>query len=140
MPLLLHCYTVEVFQGTLHLVIKIHQGITDRSHLMSIYTIEPERATLHGTFSREYPPVLTIDPGDSVRFRTLDAGWNEGGFTAEGKPIKFAPRDKERDGGHALCGPIAIHGAQPGMTLEIRINEVRPALCGWTAGRGWDSN
>ena len=43
---------------------------------MATYHIEPERATLHGHFSRDLPPVLTIDSGDTVVFRTLDAGWN----------------------------------------------------------------
>lgn len=40
-----------------------------------LYTIEPEPTTLHGHYAPELPPVLTIQPGDSVRFRTLDAGW-----------------------------------------------------------------
>jgi acetamidase/formamidase len=43
---------------------------------MATYTIEPERRTLHGTFSRALPPVFTIDAGDTVVYRTLDAGWN----------------------------------------------------------------
>src|SRR6266700_3000761 len=103
---------------------------------MTTYAIEPERATLHGTFSREYPPVLTIDSGDTVRFRTLDAGWHLEPFTTteEDEACKFGPRLKERDYGHALCGPVAIRGAQPGMTLEVQINEVRPGTWGWTIG------
>ncbi|HLZ57830.1 MAG TPA: acetamidase/formamidase family protein [Ktedonosporobacter sp.] len=100
---------------------------------MTTYTIEPERATLHGTFSREYPPVLTIESGDTVHFRTLDAGWNIG---PESLGKKFTPRHEERDRGHALCGPIAIRGAQPGMTLAVQINEVRPGPWGWTVGGG----
>jgi acetamidase/formamidase len=106
---------------------------------VTIYTIEPEAKTLHGTFSHEYPPVLTIDSGDTVHFRTLDAGWNLA-LNEDGEPEKkFAPRDEVRDSGHALCGPVAIRGAQPGMTLEIHINEVRPGPWGWTAGGGRDS-
>ncbi|TMB86368.1 MAG: acetamidase, partial [Chloroflexi bacterium] len=35
-----------------------------------------ERRTLHGHFSRDLEPVLSIDLGDSVRLRTLDAGWH----------------------------------------------------------------
>ncbi len=41
---------------------------------MATYQIRPERTTLHGAFSRDLPPVLTIQPGDTVRFQTLDAG------------------------------------------------------------------
>src|SRR5258708_35023604 len=103
---------------------------------MTIYTIEPERANLHGSFSRDYKPVLTVDSGDSVHYRTLDAGWHLGPFVTEEeeKARIFEPRVKEQDGGHALCGPVAIRGALPGMTLEVRINEVRPAAWGWTIG------
>ena len=42
---------------------------------MATYHIDPERRTLHGTFSRDLAPVLTIAPGDTVVYRTLDAGW-----------------------------------------------------------------
>ena len=108
---------------------------------MATYSIEPARDTLHGTFSREYPPILTIDSGDTVLFRTLNAGWVlEPPAFKNGRVKKFEPRIKGRDDGHALCGPIAIRGAQPGMTLEIRINEVRPELWGWTGGGGWESD
>ena len=108
---------------------------------MATYRIEPAPDTLHGTFSREYPPILTIDSGDSVLFRTLNAGWvlEPPSFT-NGKVKHFEPRIKDRDDGHALCGPIAIRGAQPGMTLEIRINEVRPEMWGWTGGGGWEND
>ncbi len=104
---------------------------------MTTYHIEPTRETLHGTFSREYPPVLTIDSGDTVLFRTLNSAWAlEPPFFAKGQVRRFEPRVKERDSGHALCGPIAVRGAQPGMTLEIHINEVRPGEWGWTGGGG----
>ena len=43
---------------------------------MAFHTIEPGERTLHGAFSRELAPALTIDSGDTVRFRTLDADWN----------------------------------------------------------------
>ncbi|HEX4203739.1 MAG TPA: acetamidase/formamidase family protein [Ktedonobacteraceae bacterium] len=107
---------------------------------MTSYSIEPDRATLHGSFSRDYAPVLRIDSGDTVRFRTLDSGWNlepphEGRATQ-----RFEPRDKERDGGHALCGPVYVRGAQPGMALEVRINDIRPGAWGWVAAGGRDSS
>ena len=94
---------------------------------MAIYTIEPERRTLHGKFSREFPPVLTVEAGDMVIYRTLDAGWNlEPELTLHGSQKRFEPRDLETDSGHALCGPVAIRDAPPGMTLAVQINEVRP--------------
>lgn len=106
---------------------------------MAIYTVEPERASLHGSFSRDYAPILTIQSGDTVRFRTLDADWNIEP-RREGKHARqFEPREQERDGGHALCGPIALHGAQPGMTLEVHINELRPGTWGWSCAGGRES-
>jgi len=110
--------------------------------MMASYEIAPERRTLHGKFSREWEPVLTVEPGDTVRFQTLDAAWNieprTSTVVAEG-PRKFEPRDSERDSGHALCGPVFIEGAQPGMTLEIGIGEIRPGSWGWSCAGGWDS-
>ena len=107
---------------------------------MASYTVEPERRTLHGHFSRDLPPILTIDSGDTVRFRMLDAGWNleprRSTIEAE-RPAKFEPRDPQRDAGHALCGPIAIRGAEPGMTLATSIGELRPGATGYTSVGGW---
>ena len=100
---------------------------------MAIYTMEPERSTLHGSFSRDYPPALTIDSGDTVRFRTLDSGWGLEPSRGLDIPRKsFEPRNKEQDSGHALCGPVAIRGAEPGMTLEVQIDAIRPGAWGET--------
>ncbi|WML48736.1 acetamidase/formamidase family protein [Neobacillus sp. PS3-34] len=104
---------------------------------MGKYSIQPERSTLHGSFSRDYDPILTIDSGDSVRYSTLDAGWGLEPFSNEGPRKKFEPRDRPRDAGHALCGPVAILGAEPGMTLEININEIRPGGWGWNSAGGF---
>ncbi len=100
---------------------------------MTLHTIEPEQGKLHGSFSRDLPPALTIDPGDTVRFRTLDAGWGLEPRLAYNVPGRmFFPRVPERDDGHALCGPVEIRGAQPGMVLEVQIKDIRPGLWGWT--------
>ena len=104
---------------------------------MRTHEIEPTLATLHGHFSRELPPVLTIQPGDRVRFRTLDVGW---GAFENPDPFGEAPRlpgrDLERDPGHAICGPVAIEGAKQGMALEVRVVELRTGTWGWTAAGG----
>jgi acetamidase/formamidase len=107
---------------------------------MAIYLLEPDIGTLHGAFSREIAPVLTIDPGDTVRFRTLDADWNlEPRLSTQyaEKPRQFWPRPPGQETGHALTGPVAIRGAEPGMTLGVRIDAVRPGLWGFTAVGGW---
>lgn len=107
---------------------------------MATYHIEPERRTLHGHFSRDLPPVLTIDSGDTVVFRTLDANWAVEPRTSprvEDWPRPFSPMEKGKDSGHALCGPVAIRGAEPGMTLAIEIHEIVPGSWGWNGAGGW---
>lgn len=104
-----------------------------------IHYIEPERKTLHGTFSRDYEPVLTVESGDTVRFRTLDVSWGLGPFSENGERKEFPDRDPVKDRGHALCGPVAIRGAKPGMVLEIQINSIRPGKYGFTTAGGFPS-
>ena len=43
---------------------------------MTQHALEPDERTLHDHFSRELEPVLEIEPGDTVRFQLLDAGWH----------------------------------------------------------------
>ncbi len=104
---------------------------------MAKFSIRPERSSLHGSFSRDFQPIMTIDSGDTVCFSTLDAGWGLGPFSAPGIRKRFEPRERLRDGGHALCGPIAIRGAEPGMTLAVRINEIQTGAWGWNSAGGF---
>ncbi|HTO91833.1 MAG TPA: acetamidase/formamidase family protein [Candidatus Sulfotelmatobacter sp.] len=107
---------------------------------MATHSIEPTRAHLHGHFSAALPPILTIEPGDTVRFRTLDAGWRLEPPRLDGSsPRMLEPRDDKLDAGHALCGPLAIRGARPGMALEIRMDAIEPEAWGWTRSGGWKS-
>lgn len=99
---------------------------------MATYQIVPERKTLTGVFSCEDSPVLSVDPGDTVIYRTLDAGWN-----LDSSGAKFEPRNPIRDNGHAMCGPVAIRGAKPGMTLGVHIGAIRTGTWGWTVAGAW---
>lgn len=108
----------------------------------TLHTLEPERASLHGHFSRDLPPALTIEPGDTVRYRTLDAGWGAEPFTGG----EYTPRKAvfdlrpELDTGHAMNGPVFIRGAEPGMTLEVRIDVIRPGAWGGCLAGGWNGS
>ncbi len=106
---------------------------------MATHTLVPNRSTLHGHYSNELAPVLTVDPGDVVVASTLDAGWSVGPRPAPGvnRP-KFESRDGDLDNGHALIGPIAVRGAEPGMGLAIDVEEIRVGSWGWTVAGGWD--
>ncbi len=104
---------------------------------MTLHRLEAERQTLHGHWSKDLPPVLTIDPGDAVDFVTLDAAWSVKMPEAPGRPrVQFEPWDPELDNGHALTGPVAIRGAQPGMMLGIHVEEIVTANWGWNGGGG----
>jgi len=92
---------------------------------MTLHTLEPTQEHLVGCFSRGHSPILTIDPGETVRYRTLDAGWGlEPLVTFEIPRKKLEPRHGESDSGHCLVGPIAIRGAVPGMTLAVEIGTI----------------
>ena len=101
-----------------------------------IHELPLERRTLHGHFSRDREPVLTVDPGDSVRFATPNAGW------WLDDESRFAPISSPEDDGHALAGPIEVRGAKEGQTLVVQIDEVVPGPWGETFGDGarvrWD--
>lgn len=107
---------------------------------MATHELHPTRASLHGRFSNDLQPALTVASGDRIVASTLDAGW---GFVEQpdpfGSPLKFEPRTEDDEAGHALLGPVAIDGAEPGDTVEIRLETIRPAGWGWVAAGGWPS-
>ena len=95
---------------------------------MTLHEIPLERRTLHGHFSRDLEPILTIDPGETIAFSVLNAGWER--VLDE----RFEPYDEELDAGHALIGPIEVRGARRGQALVVRVDDVRPASWGVTYG------
>jgi len=76
-----------------------------------------------GFFSRDYAPVVTVDPGQPVVFSALNAGWCWDPDVPEPCPA---------DPGHALYGPIEVRGARAGQTLVVHIDEVMPRSWGVT--------
>jgi acetamidase/formamidase len=81
---------------------------------------------LRGHFSRELEPVVTVDPGNSIRISVPNAGW------AVSRDEHVARPDPELDTGHALAGPVAVRGARAGQTLVVRIEDVIPGAWGVT--------
>lgn len=105
-----------------------------------IHELPLERRTLHGHFSRDLEPVVTIDPGDAVAFSSLDAGWGLEPPHADGSPRRhFEPRDPDLDAGHALVGPVAVRGARAGQTLVVRLDSVRVGSYGFTVAGAWSA-
>jgi acetamidase/formamidase len=87
-----------------------------------------DASALRGHFSRELAPVVTVEPGDSIRISTPNAGW------AVGPDEHVARPDPELDTGHALAGPVEVRGARAGETLVVRIDDVVPGTWGVTFG------
>jgi acetamidase/formamidase len=96
------------------------------------HDLKASASTVHiGFFDATLAPVLTIDSGDSVRLET--ASGNPRYFESLGVPKEKIPGElydvyKNFEGtgrgDHALNGPIAVRGAEPGDVLEIRIRSV----------------
>lgn len=110
-----------------------------------------------GNFPAQKAPILTIKPGDTVKIDTGGgAGWrnpatdptawlkqNNIPATVNDAPIKETMEVLERTlryaeiaTGHLLIGPIAIDGAMPGDSIEVRILSVVPRIPYGTTGRG----
>ena len=97
---------------------------------MSVHEIPLWQETVHGYFSSSLTPVVTIEPGDSVRFQSLNAGWHWD------RDAPFFERDTELHSGHALTGPIEVRGARAGQTLVVEIDEVTTRDWGVTHADG----
>jgi len=67
----------------------------------------------HNSFSGGIEPVLHINPGDTIKTTTVDAG----GRDAKG--------ERRSLGGNPQTGPFFIEGAMPGDTLAIRFQRIR---------------
>lgn len=96
-----------------------------------MHILEPNERTARDAFSASFDPVLTIQSGDTVRYRhVLDAAWLDG--TGTTSPLT----ETVSHNGHALVGPIAIEGAKPGMVLAVHVGEIITAPKGWNIGGG----
>jgi amidase len=80
--------------------------------------------TYYNNFSRFYPVLLKVRPGDTVVTKTVDAwGADERGQTRAQSP-------------NPLTGPFFIDGAEPGDALVVRFVRIRMnRASGWSAYR-----
>ena len=72
-----------------------------------------EPTAFHRYFSGTIAPALHINPGDTVRTTTVDAGGTD--FTGKRRSL----------GGNPETGPFYIEGAMPGDTLIVKFTRVR---------------
>src|SRR5579872_3692806 len=94
------------------------------------YDLKLTPANVHwGYYDARVKPVLKITSGDTVRVETMIAGGLER-LRLAGAPESEIPDSLKQventvtdrgPGAHPLTGPIYVDGAEPGDTLEIRI-------------------
>ncbi len=83
----------------------------------------------HFGWDNTNPPVLTVAPGDSVEFETVDA--SGGQLDAESGVAEVAALDFAKV--NPVTGPVYVDGAEPGDALKVTIESFVPSGWGWTA-------
>ena len=86
-------------------------------------------STCHwGYFDAELPPVLTVASGARVTIDTVNGGPEilpPPGFKVLPEHLDVHANCERQLPGHILTGPVAITGAEPGDTLEVRIIAIK---------------
>ena len=83
----------------------------------------------HSRWNRALPPRLTIASGDTVHMACADSSGSQ--VTPSSSVDDFQVIDRNKI--HALTGPIAIGGAEPGDVLEINVLQVEHQGWGWSS-------
>jgi acetamidase/formamidase len=103
-------------------------GVTGRVHVLAA----GPSTCFWGFFDRDLPPVLTVRSGDLVRVEavTHHAGDAPDLLMDAGIEAIWAaiPETERGPGVHIMTGPIAVVGAEPGMSLLVRILQVAPRV------------
>lgn len=103
---------------------------------MTTHHLEPTPTTVADVFARDLPPVLTVDPGDRLVVRSLDAS---GYLSPQQFPGDRPPQLISPSRGHCLTGPIAVRGAEPGTFLALQLVDLVPDTWGWTVAAALDN-
>ena len=99
------------------------------------HTLAPKPDTVHwGFLDAKVAPRLTIDSGDTVTIDTVSGGPGDIRDTSVMLPHhrEICEKLKPSPGPHILTGPVAVRGAEPGDTLEVRIKAIELTVdWGW---------
>jgi acetamidase/formamidase len=87
------------------------------------------RTVRWGTFDAAYPPLVTVNSGDTVVLECVSGAPEVmppagSGFAIPPALAAIHASGIPRAGGHILTGPVAVAGAQPGDMLEVRIDKI----------------
>ena len=98
---------------------------------MAIHRVDATPATVRwGMFDAKFPPVLTVNSGDTVVLECVNAGMPEilpesgSGFAIPPALAAIHAANPPRQGGHIVTGPVAVAGAEPGDMLEVKIENI----------------
>jgi acetamidase/formamidase len=86
------------------------------------------KAHIHHGWDNTFPPRLTIAPGASVLFETLDASSGQLLRTSTAADLKKLDLGRV----NPVTGPVYIDGSQPGDALKVTLLSFRPSGWGWT--------
>jgi acetamidase/formamidase len=87
------------------------------------------KAHHHFGWDNANAPALTVAPGDTVEFETVDASGAQ--LTADSTVADVAGLDVDKV--NPVTGPVLVDGAEPGDALKVTIRSFRPSGWGWTA-------
>jgi acetamidase/formamidase len=94
---------------------------------MANHTLSAEPT--HSRWNRSLEPRIEVSPGDTVHIGCLDS---TGAQVRPGMKVEeFLAIDRGKI--HALTGPVAVNGAEPGDVLEVEVLEVRHKGWGWSS-------
>jgi acetamidase/formamidase len=83
---------------------------------------------IHSAWDNSLDPVLTVEPGDVVRFECRDALDGQVGRDSTAEDLANASFDPV----HPLTGPVHVEGAEPGDVLEVELLDFEHKGWGFT--------
>jgi acetamidase/formamidase len=95
-------------------------------HSHANHTIHREH--IHHGWNNQFPPRLTIAPGETVQFETRDASSGQLSKTSTAEALKKLDLAFV----NPVTGPVFIDGAKPGDALKVTVLSLQPSGWGWT--------
>jgi acetamidase/formamidase len=109
-----------------------HTMRRDPIRSMTVHALKASPASVRwGMFDARFPPVLTVESGDTVKVQCV-SGTPEvlppsgAGLSVPDALQAILAAGLPRLGAHIITGPIAISDAMPGDMLEVRIDAIEP--------------
>ena len=96
---------------------------------VSDVSVHVSRDQNHLAWDPAIPPVASVGSGEVVELDCLDASFGQ--LTADSTDETLASLDFARV--DQVTGPVEVHGAEPGDTLQVDLLEFETADWGWTA-------